>query len=142
MIIGLAAHLPATLYHGFVAHGVPRAAAAHISHLPAVTTLFATFLGYNPVAHLLGPVLATLPPAQAAILTGHGFFPRLITQPFSAALSAAFTFAVITCLLAAAASLLRGGKHDWTDRELADAPPGATLDGLAGPPLPSPAGAG
>ena len=143
MIIGLAAHLPATLYHGFVAHGVPPAAAAHVSHLPAVTTLFATFLGYNPVANLLGHhVLAALPPAQAAILTGHGFFPRLITQPFSAALSAAFTFAVITCLLAAAASLLRGGKHDWTDRELADAPPGATLDGLAGPPLPSPAGAG
>jgi MFS family permease len=142
MIIGLAAHLPATLYHGFVAHGVPRATAAHISHLPAVTTLFATFLGYNPVANLLGhPVLAALPPAQATILTGHGFFPRLITQPFSAALSAAFTFAVITCLLAAAASLLRGGKHDWTDREVADVPPGAALDGLGGPPLPSHAGA-
>jgi MFS family permease len=142
MIIGLAAHLPATLYHGFVAHGVPRAAAARISHLPAVTTLFATFLGYNPVANLLGHhVLAALPPAQAAILTGHGFFPRLITQPFSSALSAAFTFAVITCVLAAAASLLRGGKYDWTDRELADAPPGTALDGLTAPPLPSHAGA-
>ena len=118
MIIGLSARLPTTLYHGFVAHGVPRALAAHIAHLPPVTTLFATFLGYNPIAHLLGAhVLAALPPAQAAILTGHGFFPRLITQPFSAALSAAFTFAVITCVLAAAASLLRGGKHDWTDRE-------------------------
>ena len=73
--------------------------------------------------------------------TGHGFFPRLITQPFSSALSAAFTFAVITCVLAAAASLLRGGKYDWTDRELADAPPGTALDGLGGPPLASRAGA-
>ena len=80
-----------------------------------MTTLFATFLGYNPVAHLLGhAMLAALPPAQAAILTGRGFFPRLITQPFSAALSAAFTFAVITCLLAAAASLLRGGRYEWS----------------------------
>jgi MFS family permease len=132
MIIGLSARLPATLYHGFVAHGVPRALAAHIAHLPPVTTLFATFLGYNPVAHLLGSHLATLPAAQAAILTGHGFFPRLITQPFSSALGAAFTFAVITCLLAAAASLLRGGKHDWTDRELAGGLAVTTLDGPPG----------
>jgi hypothetical protein len=85
-------------------------------------------------------MLATLPPAQAAILTGHSFFPRLITQPFSSALGAAFTFAVITCLLAAAASLLRGGKNDWTDRELAgglavaapDEPPGASVQPDAG----------
>jgi hypothetical protein len=104
-----------------------------------VTTLFATFLGYNPIAHLLGGhALAALPPAQAAILTGHGFFPRLITKPFSSALGAAFTFAVITCVLAAAASLLRGGKHDWTDRDVASLTP-AAVDGQPaasnGPPL-------
>jgi MFS family permease len=129
MIIGLSARLPATLYHGLVSHQVPHALAAHISRLPPVTTLFATFLGYNPIAHLLGgPALAALPPAQAAILTGHGFFPRLITQPFSSALGAAFTFAVITCLLAAAASLLRGGKHDWTDRDVAPLT-GTAVDG-------------
>jgi MFS family permease len=144
MIIGLSARLPTTLYHGFVAHGVPPTLAAHIAHLPPVTTLFATFLGYNPIAHLLGvQVLGALPPGQAAILTGHGFFPRLITQPFSAALGAAFTFAVITCVLAAAASLLRGGKHDWTDRELTSDVAGSALDGqlaLSGP-APSRAGA-
>jgi len=117
MIVGLAAQLPSTLYHGFLAHGVPAATAASISQLPPVTTLFATFLGYNPVAHLLGhQVLASLPAAQAAALTGHTFFPHLITKPFSAALSAAFTFALIVCLLAAVASLLRGGKHEWSDR--------------------------
>ena len=71
MIIGLSSHLPATLYHGLVAHGVPAQPPRRISHLPPVATLFATFLGYNPIAHLLGhPVLAPLPPAQAAILTG------------------------------------------------------------------------
>ena len=137
MIIGLSARLPTTLDHVLVAHGVPRALAAHAAHLPPVTTLFATFLGYNPVAHLLGPhALASLPPGQAAILTGHSFFPRLITQPFSSALAAAFTFAVIVCVLAAAASLLRGGKHDWTDRETV----GTVVNGrLAVNALPAPA---
>jgi len=76
MIIGLAAHLPATLYHGFVSHGVPAATAARISHLPPVTTLFATFLGYNPVKHLLGAhVLASLSAAQASALTGPQLLP-------------------------------------------------------------------
>ena len=115
MIIGLAAQLPQTLDHGFVAHGVPPATAARISHLPPVTTLFATFLGYNPMAHLLGHhVLAGLPAHQAQLLTGHQFFPRLITRPFSQALNAAFTFAVIVCVLSSIASLLRGGRHEWT----------------------------
>jgi MFS family permease len=141
MIVGLAAQLPSTLYHGFIAHGVPIATAARISHLPPVTTLFATFLGYNPVQHLLGhSVLASLSPAQASALTGRTFFPHLITKPFSSALSAAFTFALIVCLLSAAASLLRGGKHEWSDQ--APATEGTTsgvglivepLSGLADP---------
>jgi len=117
MIIGLAGSLPATLYRGFVAHGVGAATAAQISHLPPVTTLFATFLGYNPMRHLVGSnVLSQLPAAQAKILTGHTFFPQLITKPFSSALSAAFTFALIACVASAVASLLRGGKHEWSDR--------------------------
>jgi MFS family permease len=136
MIVGLASQLPSTLYHGFIAHGVNPATAERISHLPPVTTLFATFLGYNPVAHLLGAhVLATLSPAQAAALTGRTFFPHLITKPFASALSAAFTFAMIACILAAFASLLRGGKSEWSGgtapatAELVAASPDAELDG-------------
>ena len=138
MIIGLSSQLPATLYHGFVAHGVASGTAARISHLPPVTTLFATFLGYNPVQHLLGPhVLASLPAGQASALTGHRFFPQLITKPFSSALSAAFTFAVVVCVMAAIASLLRGGKQEWTDPALATQETAGT--GGAPPPLAEPA---
>ena len=54
MIIGLSATLPAALFHGLVAHGVPAAAAHQAADLPPVSTLFAAFLGYNPVQHLLG----------------------------------------------------------------------------------------
>jgi MFS family permease len=120
MIVGLSSALPATLYHGLTAHGVPHALARSIAHLPPVASLFATFLGDNPVAHLLGHHLAALPHAQVAILTGQHFFPQLITKPFSSALNAAFTFAMIVCLLAAAASLLRGGRYRWGEHDAAD----------------------
>ena len=111
MIIGLASGLPHTLQHGLVAHQVPAADAARISHLPPVATLFASFLGYNPMATLLGPhVLASLPAGQAHELTGRSFFPHLISSPFHSALVYAFVFAILACAIAAVASMLRGGK--------------------------------
>jgi hypothetical protein len=112
MIVGLASGLPSTLDHGLVAHGVPAADAARVSHLPPVATLFASFLGYNPMQTLLGPhVLGALPPAQAHELTGRSFFPQLISGPFHTALVYAFVFAIACCMVAAVASLLRGGKY-------------------------------
>jgi len=77
IIIGLSSQLPATLYAGLVAHGVPHSVATHVARLPPVASIFATFLGYNPIAHLLGhATLAHLPPGQASILIGRGFFPH------------------------------------------------------------------
>ena len=112
IIVGLSASLPTTLYHGLVTQGVPAAAATSISHLPPVGSLFASFLGYNPMASLLGPtVLAHLGHTQAAYLTGRAFFPQLISGPFMDGLHAAFDFAVAVCALAAVASLLRGGRY-------------------------------
>jgi MFS family permease len=134
MIIGLASSLPGALHDGLIAHGVGEADATRISHLPPVATLFASFLGYNPIQHLLGPhVLASLPPDQAAQLTGRSFFPHLISGPFGHALTAAFTFATIACLIAAVASLLRGGKYHHDD----ETPVEATIEGAAVEPGPS-----
>ncbi|HYX77128.1 MAG TPA: MFS transporter [Gaiellaceae bacterium] len=116
MIVGLASTLPSTLQHGLVAQGVPPTAAAHAAHLPPVATLFAAFLGYNPVQRLLGAhTLHALPAAQAHTLTGRGFFPTLISSPFHTALTYAFVFAIAACLVAAVASLLRGGKFHWEE---------------------------
>jgi MFS family permease len=117
MIIGLAAHLPTALQTGLTAHGLPAAQASGIAHLPPVASLFAAFLGYNPVQQLLGAHLHQLTATQAAALTSRSFFPRLISGPFSSALSVAFTFALIACLVAAAASWLRGGKYHYRDEE-------------------------
>jgi hypothetical protein len=125
MIVGLASALPHTLQSGLVEHGVPAADAARISHLPPVATLFASFLGYNPIRTLLGPhVLHSLPPDQSAALTGRQFFPHLISSPFHTALVFAFVFAIVACLIAAVASLLRGGKYHY---EVATAPAAAPV---------------
>ncbi len=111
MIIGLAASLSSSLYAGLLHEGVPSHLASRVSHLPPVTTLFAAFLGYDPVQQLLGSsVLAHLTPAQAAHLTSRGFFPGLISGPFQSGLHEAFDFAIVACLVAAAASWSRGSR--------------------------------
>jgi MFS family permease len=110
IITGLAARLPVTLARGLTAQGVPAAAAAKVAALPPTATVFGAFLGYNPIASLLGPtgVLAHLPKARVAYLTGRSFFPDLISGPFSNGLHEAFDFAIVAMLVAAAASWLRG----------------------------------
>ena len=112
MIIGLSGSLPQTLAHGLEAHGVPPAKAIQIGHLPPVSVLFAAFLGYNPIRELVGPhVLAHVSSADAATLTGRKFFPALISGPFRQGLHEAFAFAIVACLIAAAASWQRGGRY-------------------------------
>ncbi len=77
-----------------------------------MSTLFAAFLGYNPLAHLLpAHVLSSLPAAQRAVVVGRSFFPHLIAVPFSSGLHAAFDFAALGCLVAAAASWSRGKRY-------------------------------
>ncbi len=112
VIVGLSGTLSTSLEHGLVAHGVARAAAARAAALPPVTTLFAAFLGYNPMAHILGAhTLSLLPARTRAGLTGRGFFPHLIAVPFAAGLHSAFDFAIGCCLVAAAAAWSRGRRY-------------------------------
>jgi MFS family permease len=129
MIVGLASGLPASLYHGLVAQGVPASAANRVAHLPPVSTLFAAFLGENPMQHLLGPsVLAHLPSGHAAVVTGRSFFPSLISEPFRQGLHAAFDSAIVACLIAAAASWTRGTRYVHSD----ELPPSGVREDGAG----------
>jgi MFS family permease len=126
MIIGLASVLPNTLFHGLVDQGVSPVVAGRVAHLPPVATLFAAFLGYDPMQHLLGPsVLSHLPAANAAALQGRSFFPNLIAAPFRHGLHTAFDFAIAACLVAAAASWFRGRHyvHRETTTDEADTLP-------------------
>ncbi len=115
MILGLAASLPSHLYAGLTAQGVPSPTARSIANLPPVGTLFASLLGYNPIQQLLGPAAKSISPAHLHTLTGRSFFPRLISPPFHAGLEVAFIFAIVACVIAAAASWLRGGKYHYEE---------------------------
>ena len=118
IILGLSSSLPHSLDAGLLSQGVPAAAATRISHLPPVGSLFAAFLGYNPMQTLLGHgVLSHLSPHHAAVLTGRSFFPRLLSAPFESGLQKAFTFALVASLVAAACSWLRGGKYHHADAD-------------------------
>ncbi|WP_249713969.1 MFS transporter [Rhizomonospora bruguierae] len=106
MVAGLANSLPGALDSGLTAQGVPAPAAHAIAQLPPVGTLFAAFLGYNPIQQLLGStVLDALPAANAHVLTGREFFPHLISEPFHQGLVIVFWLAIVMALVAAAASL-------------------------------------
>ncbi|MET0423110.1 MAG: MFS transporter, partial [Actinoplanes sp.] len=67
MVAGLANSLPGTLSAGLTGQGVPVETANVVAQTPPVGTLFAAFLGYNPIGELLGPqVLNALPADNAA----------------------------------------------------------------------------
>jgi MFS family permease len=108
MVAGLASKLPASMFSGLTAQGIPASAATTISHLPPIGVLFAAFLGYNPMQQLLGPLLGHLPSAHAAYVTGREFFPNLITHPFHDGLGVAFGFAIAASVIGAVASGLTG----------------------------------
>jgi MFS family permease len=118
--LGLASQLPHALFGGLTAQGVPAQAAQQISTLPPIGSLFAAFLGLNPIQQLLGPhVLAQVGPTHAAYLTGRSFFPQLISGPFGHGLHLAFDLAAISTFLAAGFSWLRGGGQAHHQRTLA-----------------------
>jgi MFS family permease len=118
MIAGLSSTLPQTMAAGLQAHGVASATAHHVAALPPVSILFAAFLGYNPIQHLIGPhVLSAISAQNRAVLTGRSFFPHLISAPFRSGLHEAFAFSILACLIAAGASLLRGGRYEHTEEQ-------------------------
>ena len=115
LIVGLSATLPQTLFAGLTANGVPSPAATVVSGLPPVSTVFATFLGFNPIQTLLGSnglnVLQSLSAGDQATLTGTNFFPTLISDPFHQGLIVVFAVAAGLTVVAAVASLIRGRNY-------------------------------
>jgi MFS family permease len=115
LIIGLAAGLPNALTSGLERSGVPAAVAQSIGHLPPVGSLFAAFLGYNPIRTILPPdVLHALPPDTQARLTGNEFFPDLISAPVHQGLVVVFSAAAVMMVIGAIASLLDGRRRTTT----------------------------
>jgi len=77
-----------------------------------VGSLFAAFLGYNPIGELLGPSGALdQPGVDAQILTGHSFFPQLISGPFHTGLAVVFAAAALMMVLGALTSWAAPGHY-------------------------------
>ena len=112
MVAGLAGSLPQAMRAGLTAHSVPAQAADTVASIPPVGSLFAAFLGYNPIEALLGPtgLLTRIPAADAATLTGKQFFPNLIAEPFHDGLVIVFIAAAAMSVIGAVATLA-GGKR-------------------------------
>jgi EmrB/QacA subfamily drug resistance transporter len=142
LIAGLASTLPRTLSAGLRSQGVPAGVASQVAHLPPVSTVFSAMLGYNPVQNLLGPsgALARLPARNAAVLTGHDFFPNLISAPFHHGLVIVFTAAAIMSVTGALVSLMRGKQFYWDEGAEATLAM-AAAPGPAGTAIAAPAGA-
>jgi hypothetical protein len=113
MVIGLASSLPTALSEGLEGQGVASTTATQVGQLPPVGSLFATFLGYNPIGTLLRPsgALDGLPVANQQTLTGTQFFPHLIAAPFHDGLVVVFGVAAAMMVVGAIASALAGGRY-------------------------------
>jgi MFS family permease len=117
MIAGLATTLPTALFKGLTTHGVASAFATQAAGAPPVGSLFAAFLGYNPIASILKayPAASQLSAANVSALTGKTFFPQLISSPFHSGLIIVFVTAAILSVIGAVASILAGGKYMHVD---------------------------
>ena len=116
MVVGLNASMPAALYNGLVQNGISAQIAQQVAHAPPVGYLFAAFLGYNPLGTVIpANVLNSLTAQQAATITSRAFFPQLIATAFHHGLVEVLAFAIIMCLIGAAASWVRGGKYIYKE---------------------------
>jgi hypothetical protein len=121
LIVGLASSLPAAAQSGLEAHGLSASVAGRVAHAPPISILFAAFLGYNPIQSLVGAHALSAVGAHArTVVTGPTFFPHLISGPFREGLHTAFVFAIAACLIAAAASLMRGGRYEHAEESTPD----------------------
>src|SRR4051794_1233223 len=117
MIVGLSAKLPTAMSAGLQAHGVPAGTAHQVASAPPVGSLFAAFLGFNPMRTLLGPTgaLTHLSPAQSATVTGKEFFPHLVAGSFHHGLVIVFGLAIVMSLVGTVASSVRGRRYVHDD---------------------------
>ena len=119
--LGLVSTLPSHLSQGLIAQGIPVDQAHKIAHLPPIGTLFAAFLGFNPIkTDVPQHVLASLGAAHAQYLTGRKCFPQLISSSFQRGLSLALYFSAGITLVATVISWLRGPNYIHGEHSLAE----------------------
>ena len=112
LILGMSAYIGPALYKGLIAQNVSVSVARNVSSLPPTAAIFASFLGYNPIATLVPQdVLASLPLSSREYLTGTTFFPTTLETPFASGMREALVIAAALALVSAMASVMRGPKY-------------------------------
>jgi MFS family permease len=114
LIVGITQRFPEAMTASLVSIGAIKLAPI-LSNIPPTGALFSAFLGYNPVesilANLPSSVVASIPPATKATLTGTTWFPSAFATAFMPALKLSFYIGAAFCTMAAVLSWLRGGTY-------------------------------
>ncbi len=112
LILGLSIALPNAMLTGLTSQGVPKSTATTISQLPAITVIFAAFLGYNPIKTIIPPAtLSTMSQQTVKTITGNAFFPNLISKPFMDGMKIVMLAGAALCIIAALISSIRGKQY-------------------------------
>ena len=88
-----------------------RGAALWRRDLPPTSSVFAAFLGYYPIAQLLGPGGACPPAPRPGGLPDRPLLLPDAATPFKDGLHEALDFAIAACLVAAASSWMIGKRY-------------------------------
>ncbi len=130
IIASLASNLPGAMVHGLSRFALPHSMVLSLSHLPPMAVLFASLLGYNPLAHLIpSTILAHLPASQSRLMLSPRFFPTLIAHAFMKSLQVVFLFSAALSLVAAILSVFRGQRYIYDDSQEGNEDPLKTVGG-------------
>jgi MFS family permease len=95
--------------------GAPQLGVSVFRGISPTAALFAAFLGYNPMATILGSLppslTGSLSPATVAVLTGKSWFPNAFAPAFMSALRTAIYLNAGLAFAAALASVVRGKRY-------------------------------
>jgi MFS family permease len=140
VVFTLTSNLPSAFSTAFTNAGVPQLSSV-FANTPPTGTLFAAFLGYNPIGSIISQLrlvpstaslVSSIPQNTLSYLTGNTFFPNAIAPAFMGALSFAFYVGLGLSVAAAAASVLRGKVYIYEKEVKAAAKSGRSADGKTG----------
>jgi MFS family permease len=117
VLVGLSTGLSGSVGGALGSAGVPPATSGVLAHVVSSDpsgALFGAFLGYNPMGiylNALPAINASLPHSVYLQLTSKSFFPNAIAPAFLNGMDVAFTISIAMTIIAAIASMLRGGRY-------------------------------
>jgi MFS family permease len=113
IIAFLSNDLPSAFSSALIQAGVPSPFLHYFTSLSPTQSLFAAFLGYNPMSSIVNglPNSVTLSQQTKETLLGLHWFPQAIAGAVMSSVQFAFLISALLCCVAAAASALRGKRY-------------------------------